>query len=148
MLRRVNDHAICIGREDPPNPARFFLELGTAVPLHEGASPKLLLAHVPARERDLYLARHRMKKLAPDLDRMAKAGIAITTDEITPGVWACAAPIIQDRKVVATISVAGLAFRIRRARRVEFEALVRSAAAEISAQIMEKQWPMPRRLTA
>jgi DNA-binding IclR family transcriptional regulator len=79
---------------------------------------------------------------------MAKAGIAITTDEITPGVWACAAPVTQDGKVVATISVAGLAFRIGRARRVEFEALVRGAAAEISAQITEKQWPMPRRLTA
>jgi DNA-binding IclR family transcriptional regulator len=148
LLRRVNDHAICIGREDPPSPARFFLEIGTAVALHDGASPKLLLAHLPAREREVYLARHRVKKLAPHLDRMVKAGIAITTDEITPGVWACAAPVVQEHRVIAAVSVAGLAFRIGRARRVEFEALVRSAAAQISAGIMERLCPMPRRLTA
>jgi DNA-binding IclR family transcriptional regulator len=147
LLRRVSDHAICIGREDPPNPVRFFLELGTAVPLHEGASPKLLLAHLAPRERDAYLARHRSKKLLAGLARIAKAGLAITTDEITPGVWACAGPIRLDDKVIAAISVAGLAFRIDRARRVVFESLVRSAASEISAAIAERQWPMPRRLT-
>ena len=148
LLRRVSDHAICIGRADPPNPVRFFLELGSAVPLHEGASPKLLLAHLAPRERDAYLARHRVKDLSPGLARIARAGIAITTDEITPGVWACAGPIRQDEKVIAAISVAGLAFRIDRARRSAFEALVRAAAAEISAGIMEKQCPVPGRLTA
>jgi DNA-binding IclR family transcriptional regulator len=148
LLRRVGDHAICIGREDPPSPARFFLEIGTAVPLHEGASPKLLLAHLAARERDAYLARHRAKKLAADLRRIAKAGVGITTDEITPGVWACAAPVMQEGKVIAALSVAGLAFRIDRARRVAFEALVREAAAEVSARIEERQCPTPRRLTA
>jgi DNA-binding IclR family transcriptional regulator len=148
LLRRVGDHAICIGREDPPSPARFFLELGTAVPLHEGASPKLLLAHLAPREREAYLARHRAKKLDAELARIAKAGVGITTDEITPGVWACAAPVMQEGKVIAAISVAGLAFRIDRARRVAFEALVREAAAEVSAGIEERQCPTPRRLTA
>ena len=148
LLRRVGEHAICIGRADPPNPVRFFLELGTAVPLHEGASPKLLLAHLAPRERDAYLARHRVKKLGTTLGRIARAGVAITIDEITPGVWACAAPIRQDDKVIAAISVAGLGFRIDRARRNAFEALVRAAASEVSAALMERQWPTPRRLTA
>jgi DNA-binding IclR family transcriptional regulator len=147
LLRRVSDHAICVGRADPPNPVRFFLEIGTAVPLHEGASPKLLLAHLPPRERDAYLARHRMKKLAPALERILEAGVAVTIDEITPGVWACAAPILQEGKVIAAMSVAGLAFRIGRAHRMEFEARVRQAAAQISDHIRERQCPTLPRLT-
>jgi DNA-binding IclR family transcriptional regulator len=147
LLRRVSDHAICIGREDPPNPVRFFLEIGTAVPLHEGASPKLLLAHLPPREREAYLARHRVKKLLPELERIVKRGVAITIDEITPGVWACAAPIRHEGKVIAATSVAGLAFRIDRGRRVAFEALVRDAAAQISDHIRERQCPTLPRLT-
>lgn len=148
LLRRVSDHAVCIGREDPPNPVRFFLELGTPVPLHEGASPKLLLAHMAERERDAYLSKYRKKKLSADLERIARAGIAISIDEITPGVWACAAPIRQEDKVIAAISVAGLGFRIKRARRAAFEAMVRNAAAEISEGIMERQCPTPQRLMA
>lgn len=135
LLGRVGEHAICIARCDSAHPVRIFLEIGSAVPLYEGASPKLLLAHMPAHERVAYLARHRIKRLAAELDRMAKNGVAITVDEITPGVWACAAPIVQDGRVVAALSVAGPAFRIDRRRRISFEGTVRIAAAQISARI-------------
>lgn len=148
LLRRVSDHAVCIGREDPPNPVRFFLEVGTPVPLHEGASPKLLLAHMAPRERAAYLSKYRKGKLVAELARIVKAGMAISVDEITPGVWACAAPIRQADKVIAAVSVAGLAFRINRVRRSAFEAKVRRAAAEISDGILERQCPTLQRLTA
>jgi DNA-binding IclR family transcriptional regulator len=157
LLRRVGDHAICIGRCDPVSPVRIFLEIGSAVPLHIGASPKMLLAHLPAREREVYLARaakgdaalrRGLGKLREELDRMREHGTAITIDEITPDVWACAAPIFENDKVIAAVSVAGPIFRIDKARRSTFEAMVKAAAAGVSAQIGEKQWPTQARLTA
>jgi DNA-binding IclR family transcriptional regulator len=157
LLRRVGDHAICVGRCDPQDPVRIFLEIGSAVPLHVGASPKILLAHLPARERDAYIARvfdrdpalrRNRARLCTELDLMRTHGSGITIDEITPGVWACAAAITEHGKVVAALSVAGPAFRIGKGKRSAFEAMVRSAAGEISATIEGKPWPTRSRPTA
>jgi DNA-binding IclR family transcriptional regulator len=148
LLRRVGDHAICIGRCDPVSPVRLFLEIGSAVPLHVGASPKMLLAHLPERERDGYLARAAksdaalrkgLARLREELDEMRRHGTAITVDEITPGVWACAAPILENGRPIAAVSVAGPVFRIDRARRLTFAAMVKGAAAGVSAKIGEQQ---------
>lgn len=155
LLRRVGDHAICIGRCDPVSPVRIFLEIGSAVPLHIGASPKLLLAHLPERERDGYLARAAkgsaalrkgLARLRRELDEMRERGTWITIDEITPGVWACAATVLENGKVIAAMSVAGPAFRIDKAHRLAFEAMVKTAAAEVSSKIGDKQWPTQPRL--
>lgn len=157
LVRRVGDHAICIGRCDPVSPVRIFLEIGSAVPLHVGASPKMLLAHLAPRERDAYLARAAqadaalkkgVAKLRTQLEHMREHGTAITIDEITPGVWACAAPIVHDGKVIAALSAAGPAFRIDKLHRITFEAMVKAAAAEVSSNLGEKQWPTQARLTA
>ncbi|HUF80728.1 MAG TPA: IclR family transcriptional regulator [Burkholderiales bacterium] len=144
LVRRVGDYAICIGRCDPVNPVRIFLEIGSAVPLHIGASPKLLLAHLASRERDSYLERvaaadgalkKGLGKLRAELERMRQDGSGITVDEITPGVWACAAPISEEGKVIAAVSVAGPAFRIGKPACSRFQAMVRAAAAEISLNL-------------
>jgi DNA-binding IclR family transcriptional regulator len=144
LLRRVGDHAICVARCDPVNPVRIFLEIGSAVPLHVGASPKMLLAHLPARERDAYLARashsnpalrKNRARLRAELERMRLDGIGITIDEITPGVWACAAPVLEHGKAIAAVSMAGPVFRIDKARRRRFESMVKAAADEVSATI-------------
>ena len=66
---------------------------------------------------------------------MRAHGSAITIDEITPGVWACAAAIMEHGKVVAALSVAGPAFRIGKGKRRAFEAMVRSAARQVSARL-------------
>lgn len=141
LLRRVGDHAICIGRCDPVNPVRIFLEIGSAVPLHVGASPKLLLAYLNARERDAYIARYIERdpalrrtraRLRAELEHMRAHAGGITIDEITPGVWACAAPILERGGVVAALSIAGPAFRIGKGKRRAFEAMVRKAARQVS----------------
>jgi DNA-binding IclR family transcriptional regulator len=157
LLRRVGEHAICIGRCDPVSPVRIFLEIGSAVPLYIGASPKILLAHMPEREREAYFARASrtdtglkkgLGKLREEIEQMRAEGTAITIDEITPGVWACAAPIIEDGKVIAAMSVAGPAFRIDRVQRVTFQGMVRAAAAQVNSKIGEKRWPTQPRQTA
>jgi DNA-binding IclR family transcriptional regulator len=144
LLRRVGDHAICIARCDSLNPVRIFLEIGSAVPLHVGASPKMLLAHLPARERDAYIARffdrdpalrRNRSRLRAELELMRTHGSGITIDEITPGVWACAAPLLEHGRVIATLSVAGPAFRIGKGKRSAFEAMVRTAARKVSAAL-------------
>jgi DNA-binding IclR family transcriptional regulator len=144
LLRRVSDHAVCIGREDPPTPVRFFLKMGSAVPLHEGASPKLLLAHMPPRARDGYLARHRHAPAG--VRTQADPAGRVHVDEITPGVWA--AVIVQNDEIVAPMPVAGLACRIGRGRQRSFEAKVRADAASVSAVISERQCRTRARRTA
>lgn len=157
LVRRVGDNAICIARCDPVDPVRIFLEIGSAVPLHVGASPKILLAHLPARERETYFARvldrdptlrRSRNRLSAELDRMLKQGSGITIDEITPGVWACAAPVLEDGKVVGALSVAGPAFRIRKGQRTAYEAMVRNAARKVSAAIDGKAGRTRPRLSA
>jgi DNA-binding IclR family transcriptional regulator len=144
LARRVGDHCIFIERTFPSDPVRLFVEIGTAHPLHIGASPKLLLAHLPPRERDGYLARAsetdpalktHLDKLVAELERIRKHGAAITIDEITPTILAVSAPILDAGKVVAALSIAGPSFRIDRPKRIAFEALVKQAAADISAQL-------------
>jgi DNA-binding IclR family transcriptional regulator len=147
LARRIGDHCIFIERTFPPNPVRLFLEIGTAIPLHIGASPKLLLAHLSPRERDGYLARtsnsdpelhaHR-EQLAEELECIKKDGVAITIDEITPSILAIAAPILDAAKVVAAISIAGPSFRIDRSKRIAFDALVKQAAQDICAQLAHR----------
>jgi DNA-binding IclR family transcriptional regulator len=148
LLRRVGDHAVCLGRCDPVHPVRIFLEIGTAVPLHVGASPKLLLASLSERERESYLTRivgqdrelkTRLAALREDLVQIRTKGYAITVDEITPGVWACAAPIVETGQVIAVMSVAGPAFRLDRGRRTQNQAMVKRAAAEVSASLQRLQ---------
>ena len=116
-----------------------------AASLHEPISIAVHgLMRQPPRERDAYIARYSERdpalrrnraRLRAELEHMRAHGSGITIDEITPGVWACAAPIVEHGKVVAALSVAGPAFRIGKAKRSAFEALVRNAAREVSAGI-------------
>ena len=93
---------------------------GQHMPIHVGASGKLLLAHLPEEERTRWLSKplasftpktitnaHRLER---ELARIARAGWSQDKGESAPSIHAIAAPI-QDRtgKVVAAVSVPFLA---------------------------------------
>jgi DNA-binding IclR family transcriptional regulator len=146
LLRRVGDTGVCISRVESANPIRLFFEVGRAMPLHLGASPKVLLANMPLRERTAYLARvakadpemqARLTRFVEDLDEIRETGISISQAEITPDIWAVAAPVIDGDRVVASISVAGPAYRLHDSFPSSIKALTSAAAQQISAALAQ-----------
>jgi DNA-binding IclR family transcriptional regulator len=144
LVRRVGDAAICIERAESVQRVRLSFEVGASFPLHRGASPKLLLAHMVDRERDEYLARAR--KIDPDLRRrpgpfaeelatIVRQGWSESSEEITPDIWAAAAPVVEGTRLAAALSVAGPAFRLTERQRTRIIALTRRAADDISQKL-------------
>ena len=144
LVRRVGDAAICIERVESVQRVRLSFEVGASFPLHRGASPKLLLAYMVDRERNEYLARAR--KIDPDLRRrpgpfteelatIAHQGWSQSIEEITPDIWAAAAPGVEGSRLAAALSVAGPAFRLTERQRTRIIALTRRAADEISERL-------------
>lgn len=144
LVRRVGDAAICIERAESVQRVRLSFEVGASFPLHRGASPKLLLAHMVDRERDEYLARAR--KIDPNLRRrpgpfaeelatIVRQGWSESSEEITPDIWAAAAPVVEGTRLAAALSVAGPAFRLTERQRTRIIALTRRAADDISQKL-------------
>ena len=52
---RIGNVAVCIDRRDSPQQVRLASVLGLSVPLHAGAVPKAMLAHLPASEQQAVL---------------------------------------------------------------------------------------------
>ncbi|HEX6844962.1 MAG TPA: IclR family transcriptional regulator [Actinomycetota bacterium] len=98
--------------------------VGRRTPLHCSSNGKVLLAHLPASERDEHLAAPLEPMtprtvtdpavLAAQLEEVVRRGYAQTMEELEEGLNAVAAPIRQaDGQVAAALSVSGPAFRMR-----------------------------------
>jgi DNA-binding IclR family transcriptional regulator len=99
--------------------------VGRRTPLHATASGKALLAYLGPEEQDRLLA-HPMPRCTPrtvtdpgalreQLAEVRQRGYASTYEELEEGLNAVAAPVLRaDRRVVASLSVSGPAFRLRR----------------------------------
>ena len=87
--------------------------IGRQVPHHCTAQGKVFLAYGVARLPDGALERHAPRtivdrdKLDAELTAVRERGYATTLDELEPGLWAAAAPVIGPHGVVAAISISG-----------------------------------------
>ncbi len=120
--------------------------VGKRTPLHCTSNGKVLLAHLPQRER-ARLLRGRLERLTPKtivdkgvlvsqlLDAEVR-GYASTVEELEVGLNAVAAPVRDSSGgVIAAVSVSGPAYRLGRARLPEAGRQARDAAAEISRRM-------------
>ena len=94
------------------------LSLGSRLPVYCTSMGKLLLAHLPDRERRELLAEIRLERRTPntitnkrllqiELDRIQEDGFAVNDEELNPGLHSIAAPIRSDsREVVAAANMA------------------------------------------
>lgn len=120
LFRRSADRAVCIGIFESRAPVRFAFDVGAALSLDQGAAPKLLLANAPLDEQARIIAKAVRDSAASidadalreELTRIRGQGWAETSGEITSDVYAVAAVVTSRRKVIATVSVAGLAYRL------------------------------------
>lgn len=118
--------------------------VGQLTPLHATSSGKVLLAHMPARERRELLAGAGLKKITPrtitartklekSLTEARERGYAWTLEELELGLHAMAAPV-RDRngEVIAALSASGPSYRFTEERLHELAPLLCKGAEEIS----------------
>lgn len=115
-------NAVCVACTDGPAIVRMTLALGTAAPLHVGASNRILLAYLPPLERRDYLRRAVQdpalrEALGDDLAAIRSRGWLRTTAELTPGATAIAVPVFDSEGgFIAGLSVGGPTERFDAAR--------------------------------
>ena len=95
----VRDRVVCLDMIDSMYSLRCSFDKGRNVPLRDGASAKSLLAHLPRPERDATLDAlgegiARRATRAAELDAIQRAGYAVTSGEVDPGVWGISAPLL------------------------------------------------------
>ena len=149
LTRRAGNQVVCIERVDSPQPIRLAYERGHVLPLHAGASAKILLAYAEPGEVEAALAATPLPRytdrtvtdpiaLRRQLEQIRRAGYVVTDGEVDAGVRGVAAPIRNSQgRVVAGLSVAGLAFRLDDAALPGVVEAVRQAADAISQRLDE-----------
>jgi len=118
--------------------------VGQLTPLHATSSGKILLAHLPTKERSEVLAASGLQQLTPhtltartklekDLTEARERGYAVTLEEFEIGLHAVAAPIRSHQgEVIAALSAAGPAYRFTEERIHELAPVLVQGAEEIS----------------
>jgi len=147
--------AICLERVESEEPIRYSLFTpGASLPLHAGASSKVLMAFLPESEWESILAQEGLQRFTPQtitdgrilksqLKTICDQGYAFSDQEVDREVRAVAAPILNKRgDLVAGLTVAGPAYRINKKRVQSLGQLVIRYAEKIASQIQEPS-PFP-----
>jgi DNA-binding IclR family transcriptional regulator len=118
---------------------------GHIMPLHRGAAAKMLLANLPARKQQQYLAAlepqlppEELFRLESQLEIIGQINFAESESEVDSGVWAVAAPVIVSSRVLGSVSIVAPAFRIPEETRARFRTIVKEAASEIAKGILNE----------
>jgi DNA-binding IclR family transcriptional regulator len=130
-----------------PNPIQYVGRLGRRTPLHCTATGKVLLAFMPAKERDPLLSSTLLKPFTSnsiinrqDLDlelaRVQNNGYACAQNEFEEGLSAIAAPIYDHmKKVVAAVSISGPTYRLGKEQMEKIIGPLFEAARQISINL-------------
>ena len=151
ILTAVNGtRGIVLERVESEEPIRYSLfKPGTSIPLHCGASSKILMAHLSEEDWDRIIAKEGLKRYTPNtitdvgqlkahLKEIRKKGYAFSDQEVDRDVRAVAAPILNGvGELVAGLSVAGPAYRITKKKVSSYGKLVIQYARKISSNLLE-----------
>ncbi|MBI4590492.1 MAG: IclR family transcriptional regulator [Candidatus Rokubacteria bacterium] len=116
---RVGSERLCIEELESPETITYRAGIGNRVPLHVGSAGKVLLAFLPEAERATALKELRLvpltdrtitsrNRLVEELDRVRRAGYAVSSGERIVGATAVSVPVLDpDGRVVAAVSILG-----------------------------------------
>jgi DNA-binding IclR family transcriptional regulator len=147
LTRRHHDRVVTLEREEPAGTTiRLSYERGQVLPIHAGASAKVLIAFADDEEVDRILAGAPLERftsrtvtdparLRTELDKIRAAGFARSYGELDEGVVGIGAPIFQMGHVVAGLSVVAVQFRSTKADISRMTDLVCRSAQEISDRL-------------
>lgn len=144
----AGDQAVCVDRRDSPHQVRLASVLGRSAPLHAGAVPKAILAHLPAERRDAVLARLSdyprytdntlvdASELEAEIERIRARGYSISDEDYDASARGVGAPIFDHaQRVVGGVSVGGPSFRVGRDDLERFASLMTREARAISQRL-------------
>ncbi|MGH3265806.1 MAG: IclR family transcriptional regulator, partial [Trebonia sp.] len=145
LMRRSDDEAIFVASAEPERALALSFRVGSASVLHRGAVAKVLLAFSSSRFQSTYIARHidepaQGEQLALEMKRIRKAGHAESTAEVDDGIWGGAVPVLLDRDLVASVSIAGPESRIGSTGRRKIIGYLEAGAEEIARQLSRGPW--------
>lgn len=143
VLSDGNDRSVCLERVESSQPLRLSVEPGRQIPLHAGASQKVLLAYLPPEEINRLLSGPLERlcratitdpnELRAELAQIRRRGWASSFEETNLGVWGLAVPILNKHGwVIAGVGLAGPSARLPRARVAEYLPRLRAGATEIA----------------
>ena len=143
-----DDSVLCIARIEGSRHLRSqFLAVGRHLPLHAGAASKVLLAYLPETRVRQLLDRYpltaytdstitNVEEFLKTLAEVRAQGYAVSDEEITKGITAIAAPIIDlNGKVISAISLSGAAGRFGPGNRPFLVDRIKEAASQISVRL-------------
>ena len=119
-------------------------QVGKILPLHCGASGKVLLAYLPEEIRKDMICSRPLEKFTPktitdpveleaDLEKIRRDGYALSFEEREAGTYSVVAPVMgKSGKILASLSICGPIFRFPDEQREKNIAAALDAAAEIS----------------
>ena len=141
LIRRSGDRAVCIERVESSSQIRLTFEVGTALPLHRGAGPKLLLALGRRQMRETFLDETasrdplfagQREMLQRELEVIRQQGWSESRAEITPHVYAASVGVRDANGVVAAVSFVAPAFRMPKASQIKLRERLQQAAGDIT----------------
>jgi DNA-binding IclR family transcriptional regulator len=143
----TRDHSVCVARADGQHDLRIHLEVGRQIPLHAGASAKVLLAYLSEDEIDDFILGTGLPALAPstitdpdelkmDLGLIRSQGYAFSCEETHVGAWGLAVAILDQRGYpIAGVGISGPTSRYSPDKREFFVDVTKRAATDIGASI-------------
>ena len=146
-----NRVAYCLERVESEKGIIFSMQRGAYLPLHSGASAKILLAFLPDEEIDLFLKQVKLarytkytitepRKLKANLREIRELGYAFSDQEVDIGARAISAPIFNyAHQVIGGLSVAGPIQRLDKRKIEKLKSVVVQYARNISRELSGKE---------
>lgn len=132
LCRLHKDRVLCIHQERGPRAPRFVsYERGRAMPLHRGATSKVILALLPPKQRERLAARVD----ASALEQIRRDRLCVAYGEVDPDACGIAVPLEAGSRVVGSLSVV-LPATVAKGRTLKSAVkLVREAGQRIEAEL-------------
>jgi DNA-binding IclR family transcriptional regulator len=126
VYRRVGDERLCVAAAEPTSGLRDTVPVGALLTLRAGSAAQVLLAWLPAGERQRLLRGAAFT--ATDLQRVRERGWAHSVAQREPGVASVSVPVLgADASVAAAVSISGPVDRLARPTAAQRRALLDAA---------------------
>lgn len=148
ICRWYRTHVLCVESACSATAPTSSYPRGRPMPIGRGATSRAILAYLPTRQSDRIIETEleefaaigfgaSPEEVKAGLKAIRKAGIAIAEGEVTPGVIGFSCPVFEgSRTPVASLSLTLSENTATTDRRIQVEADLRAAAAELSAKLV------------
>ncbi|MDF2716876.1 MAG: IclR family transcriptional regulator [Paenibacillus sp.] len=133
---------ICVEIAESTQKLKYAVSIGNRTPLYAGASNKVIMAYLPAEDKEAIIAKGlkpvtgktiiEPAKLLQDLSVIERNGWAYSVGEYSDSIFGIALPVFTNKKeVVASITLAGPEYRMPESKLTEVLDIMRSKRDEI-----------------